>query len=150
MKSLVVYYSRTGNTKKIANELAKRLKSDIDEIKDKKYISTLGLLKICKQAMTQKTSEIIYSKDPKNYDLVIIGGPVWAWNLMPQLRNYLLQNKKNINNFAFFLTHGGNFGKNLEQVSKIKKPIATKCFLDKKIKADNFKKELDAFIKELK
>jgi len=36
MKTLVAYYSRTGNTKKVAVEIAKNLKADIDEIIDKK------------------------------------------------------------------------------------------------------------------
>ena len=36
MKILVVFYSRTGNTKKIGEEISKNLKSDIDEIIDQK------------------------------------------------------------------------------------------------------------------
>ena len=34
MKQLVVYYSRTGNTKKIGQEIATALGADLDEIVD--------------------------------------------------------------------------------------------------------------------
>jgi len=36
MKTLIVYYSRTGNTAKIAKFLAEKLKAEIDQIQDLK------------------------------------------------------------------------------------------------------------------
>lgn len=150
MKSLVVYYSKTGNTKKVALDIAKKLKADIDEIKDKDKIGIFGMINCCRKAMKERVSDIIFSKDPSTYDIVILGGPVWAWNLIPQLRNYLLQNKKKIKRLAFFLTFGGSLGKNFEQVYKIKKPIAAISFIDKKVKNGEYKTELDTFIEKLK
>lgn len=149
MKSLVVYYSKTGNTKKVALEIAKMLNAEVDEIKDRKKIGFLRMLSYCGKAMKQKTSDIDFSKNPADYEMVVLGGPVWAWNLLPQLRSYLELNNEKIKKFAFFVTYGGNLGKNFEQVSKIKQPAAAAGFIDKKVKKDEYKNELEEFVKKL-
>ncbi len=149
MKTLVVYYSKTGNTRKIAQEIAKETGADMDEIKDSKKVGMLGLVRASWQAMRKKPSKITFSKDPAKYDLVILGGPVWAWNLIPQIRNYLENNKDKIKKLVFFLTHGGGPGKSIDQVSMIKKPILSAEFLDKDIKAGKYEEDLKEFIKKL-
>ncbi len=150
-KILVVYYSRTGNTRKIAQELSRKLNADIDEIKDKKKRGFLGVwLKGSRQAMKGKSSEIIFSKNPENYGLIILGGPVWAWNLIPPLRRYLEENKDKIKKFGFFLTYGGNDGENIKQVSGFKEPIATMKIIDKQVKSGNYETEINEFVKKLK
>lgn len=107
MKILVVYYSKTGNTRKIAQELSVKLKADIDEIKEARKRGFLGTwLKGTRQAMKEKSSQVTFSKNPGDYDLVVLGGPIWAWNLIPPLRGYLEQNKDKIKKLAFFVTYG--------------------------------------------
>jgi flavodoxin len=151
MKTLVVYYSRTGNTKKVALDIAKNLKADIDELKDKKKRGFFGVwLKGAREAMKESSSEVVFSKDPKDYDLIVLGGPVWAWNLIPPIRKYLEENKNKIKKLGFFVTCGGNIGKNFEQTASIKKPIACMKLIDKEVKKGNYKKELEEFIKKLK
>ena len=79
MKILVTFYSRTGNTRKIGNEIAEKLKADADEVVDKKPRGGVkGYLFAGRDAMKKKLAEIEYRKDPAEYDLVIIGIPVWA------------------------------------------------------------------------
>ena len=107
MKSLVLFYSRTGNTGKIANEIAVKLNSDIEEIFDKKNRKGIfGYLAAAKDAATKKFTQIEeVKKDLSQYDLVIIGTPVWAWGMAPAIRTYLSKNK--FNKLAFFW---GNIG----------------------------------------
>jgi len=72
MKALVVYYSRTNSTKKIAESVAKCLKADIDEIIDKKSRSgPIGFLTGGRDAMQKKETAIEFEKSPEKYDLVI-------------------------------------------------------------------------------
>jgi flavodoxin len=150
MKTLVAYYSRTGNTKKVALDLAKKLKADVDELKDKKKMGFIGVwLKGTRHAMKEKPSEVIFSKSPEDYDLVVLGGPVWAWNLIPPIRGYLTENKKKIKKLAFFVTYGGNLGKNFEQVSNLKDTIAFMKLIDKDVKSGSYQKDLDEFLKKL-
>ncbi|MDK2849883.1 MAG: hypothetical protein PWR32_550, partial [Candidatus Woesearchaeota archaeon] len=78
MKILVVCYSRTGKTRKIANKIAQSLNADFDEIIDQKpRRGFLGFLKAGYDATLGKTTEITFTRNPENYDLIILGTPVW-------------------------------------------------------------------------
>jgi menaquinone-dependent protoporphyrinogen IX oxidase len=84
MKILVVFYSRTDNTRKTAEEIASVLECDMEEIIDTKNRSgALGYIKSGKDASRRKLTvlkEII--NDPSQYDLLIIGTPLWAWHVL--------------------------------------------------------------------
>ncbi len=59
MKSLVVYYTRTGNTKFVAETIAAELVSDMEEVVDlKKREGTLGYMSASKDATGGKLTEI--------------------------------------------------------------------------------------------
>lgn len=153
-KILVVYYSRTGHTKKIAEEISKNLNADIDEIidlKDRKGMK--GYITGGKDAIEKKLTEIRFSKEPKNYDLVIVGTPNWAKTMPPAVRTYLEKNK-NIKQIAFFCTYGNYLGKTFQTIEEVsKKPLATlsirfKSFSDK---AElNYEEKIKNFCERLK
>jgi flavodoxin len=107
MKALVVYYSRTGTTKKVAEKIAKELSADIEEIVDlKRRNGPIGFLSGGKDAATKKLTEIkTLEKDPEEYDLVVIGSPVWAGTMAPAIRTYI--SVKKLKKTAFFATRGG-------------------------------------------
>ncbi len=90
MKSLVVYYTRTGNAKFVAETVATQLGADIEEIIDqKKYGGPIGWVNAGKNATQEKEAEINSTKyNPADYDLVVIGTPVWAWRPTPAIRTY--------------------------------------------------------------
>ena len=79
MKTLVTFYSRTNNTKKIGEEIAKNLKADSDNILDKKNRKGIFSYFIAgKDALFKKLTKIENKKDPSKYNLVIIGTPIWV------------------------------------------------------------------------
>ena len=134
MKTLVVFYSRSGTTKRVAQEVAKALNADIDEVIDKKSRKgILGFLRAGYDATRGKTTEIEFEKDPSGYDLVVIGTPVWNGRVTPAIRTYLLRNREKIKNAAFFSTCAGRPGKCLEQMEELwgKKPILKKILIRK-------------------
>ena len=108
MRILIAYYSKTGNTERVALELASKLGADIEKIIDKKNrTGILGYLFGGRDAMKKILTEIEPIKnDPVDYDLVILGMPVWGWNMVPALRTYLDANKSKIKTYAFFVTSG--------------------------------------------
>ena len=148
MKTLIVYYSRTGNTKNIAEKIAKELNADIDEIKED--INRKGFLNYLRsgyQAARKKIIEIKSAKDPSKYELVIIGTPVWSWTVTPAVRTYL--NKNKFNKVAFFCTCGGQKGKTFEEMEKLsKKPLAKLEIKEKQIlKSEHLIKKFCVYLK---
>ena len=153
MKKLVVYYSKTGNTKKIAREIAKHTKADIEEIIDQKERrGILNWLIAGRDGMKKKLTKIKYSKDPSKYDLIILGTPVWGWNMAPSIRTYFSENKGKIKRVAFFCTSGGT---NITQTfsdmeSASKKPIAKLSIVQQYVKSNNYSDQLNEFCGKLK
>jgi flavodoxin len=128
MKTLVVYYSKTGNTRRLAEEIAKQLCCDIEEIHDKKSRSgAAGWFSGSRDAFRKFLTDIEYTLDSSEYDLVIIGTPVWSFGITPAVRSYFTRNIEKLNNVAFFLTSGGlgikGAFKDMEALSKT--PVAS-------------------------
>lgn len=126
-KILVVYYSKSGNTERVAKDIAIRLNADIEKIIDKKNRAGLiGFIAGGRDAMKKKTTEIgLIEKNPAAYDLVIIGTPVWAGDMAPAARTYLVQNKDKIRNFACFETSGGTAAEKI--AVSIEEAVGKKC-----------------------
>lgn len=110
MKILVTYYSRTKNTERVAKEIQKSLNCDIEEIKDSEnYSGMIGYLKGAYHAMRSIPAKIKpIEKDPSEYDLVIVGTPVWASTMAPAILTYLKENKEKFKDVSFFCTCGSS------------------------------------------
>lgn len=129
MKTLIVFYSNTGNTSKLAKVLASKLKSDTLEIKDRRNRKGLiGFLRAGFDAITSNVTIIEdFTQDFTKYDLVLIGTPVWAGRITPAIRTFLIGNSEVLPEIAFFTTHaGGGTSKTLVQLEKLasKEPLA--------------------------
>ena len=148
MKILVTYYSRTGNTKHIAHAVANRLKADIDEIIDtKKRSGIFGYIGGGRDALFGHRTKIEFRKNPRKYDLVIVGTPTWLYTATPAVKEYLIKNS--FKKVAFFCTHGSNYKNVFREMNKLAGyPIATLEVLDKEVTKS--KKKIDEFCNELK
>lgn len=152
MKTLIVYYSRTNVTKGIANKLQEKLNCDIEEITDNgKYDGKLGFLKGGMNATMGRASDINPTeKNPADYDLVIIGTPVWSSNMATPVFTYLIQNKDKIKNMASFCTcMGGGYDKALEKIAEVsgKEQISTMFLTSKDI--ENPSEKINKFINKI-
>ncbi len=105
-KSLVVFYSRTGTTKRVAESISNLLKCDVEEVIDtKNRKGPLGYLKSGSDAMSKKLTVIKDVKyEPSSYDMIIIGTPVWAGTMSTPIRTYISQYKNSFKKVAFFCT----------------------------------------------
>jgi flavodoxin len=109
MRTVVAYYSRTGNTRFVAEEIAEQLNADLCEVVDKK--SRKGKLIFLTggfAALRKKLTEIEVTKPVDDYELVVVGSPVWAGRITPAIRTFLSQNDFSDKKMAVFVTLGGD------------------------------------------
>ncbi len=111
MKKLVVFYSLSGNTKRIAMKIARALRADIIEVQTVKdypddfdVLSSLAKKEIESGYLPQiRPMEINLS----HYGAVILGTPVW-WNAMaPAMKKFISGYKWNGVNVYPFSTYNG-------------------------------------------
>jgi flavodoxin len=94
MKTIVVYYSRKGSNKYLAEKIATSLSCDIEKIRPRLNVFLFFLMNInlgiwpIKHKLT-------------GYNMVILCGPVWMGKFIPPLRSFLDKNKRNIHELIF-------------------------------------------------
>ena len=153
MKTLVVFYTRTGTSWKVAQEIAKSINADLEELIDlENRRGIIGFIKSGIDAIRKKRASLKQTeKDPSAYDLVILGTPVWGSNLSTPLRTYIDDNKNLLKNIALFCTAGGDSERyaskclnDLEELTG-QKPVAF-LGLDKNDMKQGFDKKVASFV----
>jgi len=154
MRTLVVYYSRSGNTRKIAEDISNALGCNIEELIDTQDRSgALGYMRSVIHAI-RKTPAVLddIKNDPSAYDLVVIGTPVWNMKLSTPVRTYLVGNQVKFNNVALFCTASGpKFDGCVQEIKDILgiAPLASLGVRGKEIKDESYQSKINEFIKEI-
>jgi flavodoxin len=118
---VVVYYSRTGVTRHVAERLASILKADIEEIREAADRSgVLGYIKAGYDAVKHKEATLISKHSAADRKVVVLGMPVWGFNPPPAVRAYLSAVKlEGVKVCGFATMNGSGAGKTLERVAEI-------------------------------
>ena len=131
MKSLIVYYSYSGNTEKVAKIL-------VDFLKDKDFmVDTLRLkpknergsfFLQCLEALRGKRAVLSgdLNFDLAGYDLVCIGSPVWAFSPTPAVNTYLDKLLQADGRDAIIFTTYGSGAGVIKCINSIKKRLKKK------------------------
>ena len=109
-KILIVYYSRTGHTEQVAKVLAEKLGADLEKIREKRSrLGFFGYWRSGREAMSGKLPAIEpVERDPAEYDLVVLGSPVWASHPSTPMSAFLAASKGKLQRVACFVTLGGS------------------------------------------
>ncbi|RAM60242.1 flavodoxin [Mesotoga sp. SC_4PWA21] len=140
MKSIVVYFSYDESTRALAEAMASSIDADLlrlvptgefsrtyyHHVENPEQIETTPGYDPDKEhiwgsesvTMNNKPELEPYGFDPDNYDLIIIGSPVWALTYAPPLSTFLAENKLEGKKIALFCTHDGMIGAALENLKK--------------------------------
>jgi flavodoxin len=152
---LVVYYSRTGTTRKVAEHIAERLGADIEEIIDrKKRTGAIGWLMAGRDAGRRSLTEIEEPRmDPGEYDLLVIGSPVWNDTVSTPIRTYITEYASRFNNLALFTTQGNEeTGATADMDALVGKAPIASIQLRKKQDVDSgdYAEKLEGFMEKVK
>ena len=108
---LVIYHSATGNTEKIAKQIASELNCDSLKINnnDNSNQSKLSAVsKIVKQIIQRNQFKADLKKiDLTPYSRIYIGSPCWFYTYTPPIEQFLKTTDYHNKEIIFFLTHGG-------------------------------------------
>lgn len=110
MNTLVVYYSLTGTTETVAKAIAEAMQADIEPVIClKSYSGVIGYLRAGRDSWRGRLPAIEPGKlAPENYDLVLIGTPVWASHSATPIRTYIQDHRGQFNRLGLFVTYGGS------------------------------------------
>lgn len=164
-KVLVAFYSSSGTTRKVGQAIAAALGADIEDIQEvnPRHLDVNGPGGLGKLARIIRAGAetglglsvpILPGKyDPADYDLVVIGTPIWNARLTGPARAYIDRHKGQFKDVAFFRT-GLNprpalrCFQQMEQVCG-KAPKATADFQARRVGPGDLAAEVQDFVSKL-
>ncbi len=127
MKTIVVYYSYTGNNAELAARVASELGADRFRLTETKPRTTKSII-----------LDMMFHRMPKleglpenieSYDLVIFMGPIWIFSIPSPLRACFRQLKSRIGKYAFVSVSGGSLGPNPKIASELVRRLGKKLVI---------------------
>lgn len=109
-KTLVVFFSRSGRTRRIARALAQRLNAELEDLRAlQSREGPIGYAQSAVEALAMLAPAIATPQhNGSGHELVVIGSPVWFWSLASPVRSWLLQADLQHARVAFFCTMGSS------------------------------------------
>ena len=89
MRTLVVYYSKTGTTEKVAQSIVDLTGFDAEGLQ-----------------FDEKTKTVTSVKNLADYERVILLSPVWAFSIAEPMKKYIAQHKANMKHYDLVVTCG--------------------------------------------
>jgi flavodoxin len=155
MKSaLVVYYSLSGHTKTLAEQIAREGGWSLARIEDARpRVGKLGYLRSAMSVLFGAKPGIRYSgPELAAFDLIVLGGPVWVGKMAAPLQTFVAKHQHEFNALALFCAYGGSGAdKAMKGLASIgsKQPIATLALTDAQLKSNSYGDAMTAFIADL-
>lgn len=120
MKTLILYYSKSGHTRDLAAAIHKVIGGDMSELKSqRKYSSSYGMTIL--QAGLDKFRGRIPETEPlsfnlNDYDVIFLGCPTWYFTMVPAMQQFLSHADLKGKHVFTFSTSGGSPKKTLEDL----------------------------------
>lgn len=151
---LVVYYSRDGHTRRVAQRLAAVCGADVEEIQELgERRGPWGTVRSWLEGLLHMAASIRPGgRNPQDYALVVLGTPVWTRQVASPMRRYLqVQAGRLPPLVATFCTHGGRPGGALEALGDLcqRTPVATLALADQVCDDPSSWRALQRFAREL-
>jgi hypothetical protein len=99
MKTLIVYYSLSGNNRVLVDELCKRFQCDAHELRPRKQRTKLDLLIDAFTYRTPPNDPIPF--DLVEYDRVIMVAPIWNARIAAPMRSFARRHGGHLGDYAF-------------------------------------------------
>ena len=157
-KTVVVYFSVTGNTKRVAENLAKVTNADIYEIKplvpyteeDLNWRDSNSRSSVEMEDETSRPEMEADNFSVKEYDTVFLGFPIW-WGTAPHIVKTFLEKQDFINKtIILFATSGSSKMGNIDKDLKPSVAPSAKIITGKTLNGNPSEEELKTWVRSLK
>ncbi len=158
LKAVIIYFTVSGHTQAAAESVAAALGADLERIEAAKplpsnlfvLLAVGGFAATMKRAWTARPAALKFG----DYDLVIIGTPIWAWSLNPVVRGWLRANPIPAEiPYAAFATVGGPIGSGaFDEMAAIvgRTPFATMTIHDADRKSGGDVRLIERFVADVR
>lgn len=158
MKAVVVYYSLEGNTEYVADKIAEKIgarKLKLEPVKEFPKGNASKFIWGGKSVVFGETPKLLpYDFNADEYDIIIIGTPIWAGSYTPPIKTFLKHNSLNNKKVALYTCSAG--GDTEKCFAKYKKElpssniVATLSLINPKVGQDqNIDKKIKEFCDKL-
>lgn len=123
-KVLTIYFSHSGNTKKIAEHIHKQMGGDIVEIRaaDPYPNDYNAVVEQAKQEWKSGYRPALKTKvkNIDSYDVIFVGSPNWCNTVAPPVKTFLTEYDLSGKSIAPFITHAGSgMGRSVTDIAKL-------------------------------
>lgn len=123
MKAIVIYYSLTEGTERVANSIHKVINADLYPLQLQVKPCVKGYLRlfvIAKQVFFKEKPLLVNGQvNLDAYDVVFIGTPIWMGTLAPAMRSFLAQARLNEKIVIPFCTYEASSERYFDDLHKI-------------------------------
>lgn len=116
MRTLVIYYSWTGNNRLLANEVAERLNADLCPVVEKRKRRTATI--VLDMLFRREPQIEALTSDPEMYDHVVLVAPVWAGHVAHPILALIKREKASLSDYSFISLCGDNPDWQMEAVAR--------------------------------
>jgi hypothetical protein len=108
-KTLVVYFSRSGTTRCVAEAIARATGAELEELRELRSRGGFwGWLRSGYEGTYRRAAELLpLTRDPSKYELVFVGSPTWNRALSSPVRGFLQMYRAALPNVVLFATSAG-------------------------------------------
>ncbi len=154
-KVLVVFFSRGGTTRKVAEALHEQIGGELVEVHTRHYPKGIrGYFRAGLDSLVGRSIPIRFAAlHDSDYDLVVIGTPVWNASLSAPIQNFITHSLPETQRVAFFLTYGGSGAKRVfGQMEGLtgKHPLAVLAVSDSEVRRRKYGPKVKAFLNSLR
>lgn len=157
MKTLILYYSYTGNTKSIADMINKKIGGDTERIDtvvayegDYNSVVDQGHKEV-NQGYMPEIKPLSVNLD--DYDTIVLGTPVWWYTFAPAVKTLLTNNSFAGKTIYPFATNGGWIGHTFEDIKALCKGADVKKGINIEFDTDNLRtsvSEIEKWVNNIK
>lgn len=151
MRTIVIYYSMTETTKRVAERIATAMHADLLRIEVLAEESNQGILRLPQLALKTLIGYKATLKNPipdlSLYDHVFIGGPIWFRRIPPGVRSFMSQVNIHEKIVIPFCTYDDSIGCYFEDLRRVSPMVKFYFGMGFKLTKDMSLEDLDEQIR---